>query len=471
MKKFLSLSLVLIMTISLFNGVTVSAASVIASGRCGANVTWALVEDGVLVIMGSGNMYDFASHGSPWNRYGDTIKSVDIRGGRVKSIGDDAFRDCSLLTSIKIPDSVTSIGDYAFSDCRSLASIEIPDSVTSIGRYAFYNCRSLTSIGIPDSVISIGDGVFRDCSLLTSIGIPDSVTSIGDEVFRDCSSLASIEIPNSVTSIGHLTFYNCSLLTSIEIPDSVTSIGHYAFYNCSSLTSIEIPDGVTSIDWHTFRECRSLTSIKIPVSVTNICSIAFYGCSSLKNVYYDGTNEQWNAITIGLDNDPIENATVHFAEMEEPSIAVLGNIKAFGGDVMVELLSDGEVVDTKTVTTAYAFENVEEGTYTVRVSAPKHTAREYEITVGSEEVTQDVEIWLYGDVTKDGVVNNNDAIQINRKNNNMTSVFSQTADADYREKVANVTAITGTDTVVNNADVMQINRKINNMSSVFDRIA
>ena len=104
-----------------------------------------------------------------------------------------AFRNCTSLTSITIPDSVTSIGNYAFSYCTRLTSITIPDSVTSIGYYAFYNCDSLTSITIPDSVESIGNSAFSYCRSLTSITIPDRVTSIGSEAFYLCTSLTSIK--------------------------------------------------------------------------------------------------------------------------------------------------------------------------------------------------------------------------------------------------------------------------------------
>ena len=170
----------------------------------------------------------------------------------ITNVGEDAFANIqhvtcpayviSLIPKNKLKTVVINGGDYigygAFSDCSSLTSIEIPNSVTSIGWYAFYNCSSLTSIEIPDSVTSIGGAAFWGCSSLTSIKIPDSVTSIGERAFYDCSSLTSITIPNSVTSIGGSAFNGCSSLTSIEIPNSVTSIGWYAFSRCSSLTSI-----------------------------------------------------------------------------------------------------------------------------------------------------------------------------------------------------------------------------------------
>ena len=177
------------------------------------------------------------------------------------SIGERAFWDCSGLTSITIPNSVTSIGEFAFSGCSSLTSITIPNSMTSIGQNAFYNCSGLTSITIPNSVTSIGSSAFSGCSGLTSVTIPNSVTSIGGYAFSRCTSLTSVTIPNSVKSIEQNAFYGCSGLTSITIPNSVTSIEKYAFYGCSGLNSVTIPSSVTSIGDYAFYDCSSLTSI------------------------------------------------------------------------------------------------------------------------------------------------------------------------------------------------------------------
>ena len=135
--------------------------------------------------------------------------------GAVTNIGDNAFLNCSSLTSITIPNSITSIGVHAFDDCESLISINIPNSITSIGEMAFAWCSSLTSIEIPNSLISIENGTFVNCSSLTSITIPNSVTNIGESAFRYCSSLTSITIPENVTSIGKQAFAESSSLDTI----------------------------------------------------------------------------------------------------------------------------------------------------------------------------------------------------------------------------------------------------------------
>ena len=259
------------------------------------------------------------------------------------AIGAEAFRSCSSLTSVSIPNSVTSIGSNAFRSCSSLTSVSIPNSVTYIGGETFSGCSSLTSVTIPTSVTSIDMWAFRWCSNLTSVSIPNSVTSIGEDAFADCSNLTSVTIGNGVTYIKKEAFYNCTKLTSVTIPDSVTSIGSGAFRDCDNieklvigagfnspngfdglpikcskltsltvsdnhakyksyqnciytkdmkilifvacgLTSVTIPDSVTSIGNNTFEGCRNLTSVTIGNGVTYIDGETFSGCSSLTSV-------------------------------------------------------------------------------------------------------------------------------------------------------------------------------------------
>ncbi len=256
----------------------------IYSGTCGDNLTWNLdTETGVLTIRGTGEMTNYSSYSSvPWYSYRSYIKTVILTDG-IKSIGNNAFYDCTSLTNVSLGSGVTSIGSYAFRSCSSLTRITIPETVRSIGSYAFYSCNSLTSITIPDGVTKIDNYVFAFCNSLTGITIPDSVTSIGNFAFEYCYSLTSIIIPDSVTSISDYAFAY-SFFTSITIPDSVTSVNNYVFYNCTSLTNVTLGSGVTSIGIYAFGNCNNLTSITIPDSVTSIGDAAFSSCFSLASI-------------------------------------------------------------------------------------------------------------------------------------------------------------------------------------------
>ena len=209
--------------------------------------------------------------------------SIFVKEGTI-SITGSAFHNCTGLTEITIPNSVTEIGSYAFACCTRLTEITIPNSVTSIGYYAFYFCTGLTEITIPNSVTSISDYTFVDCKGLTTVTIPNSVTSIGYGAFRACTGLTEVTIPNSVTEIGLSAFEGCTSLTEVTIPNSVTEIGHSAFSGCTGLKSLIIPNSVTSIEYRTFSNCAGLTEITIPNSVTEIGSYAFAYCTRLTEI-------------------------------------------------------------------------------------------------------------------------------------------------------------------------------------------
>ena len=242
--------------------------------------------------------------------YNGSAKTVDIpekiNGKSVTSIGDCAFRYCTSLKSITIPNSVMEIGSSAFSGCSSLTSITIPNSVTNIGDSTFWGCSSLTAIYVAvdnKNYTSVNGVLFnKDKTALIcypagktdkSYNITNSVTSIGDYAFNGCSSLTSVTIPNSVTEIGGSAFVGCASLKSITMPNSVTSIGDMAFYKCSSLTSITIPDSVTSIGSSAFSDCSKLRSITIPNSVTSIGAWAFNGCTGLTAINVAMENQNY----------------------------------------------------------------------------------------------------------------------------------------------------------------------------------
>ncbi len=268
-----------------------------------------------------------------------SLVSVTISDG-VTSIGISAFKECIKLTSIIIPDGVTSIGNGTFSNCSSLTSMTIPDGVTAICDGLFSGCTKLTSITVPAGITSIGDYAFNNCKSLTSITIPEGVTSIGQEAFCNCSSLESLTIPVSVTTIYAHTFGGCSSLTDIIISNSVTKIYSNTFKNCSSLTDIIIPDGVTRIEYRAFENCTSLESVTIPKSVTAIETYAFEKCNNLSAVYYSGTPEDWNKISIASTVKNLTGKIIYEYDSERPYSAS----GTCGENITWKLYTDGELV-------------------------------------------------------------------------------------------------------------------------------
>lgn len=216
---------------------------------------------------------------------GDVIvpSTVTIDGTTytVNAVGEMAFTNCTQLTSVTLPESVSSLGLACFSNCQALTTVNIPSQVTEIPRSAFINCRALTSVVLPAGIKTIGNKAFWGCRALTSFDWPAALTEIDDYMFYYCQKLTSVTLPEGLTRIGCNAFYMCRALTSLTIPSTCLEVGDSAFYSCRALTSLSLPEGMTRIGDATFYECQKLTSLTVPATVTAIGSRALYDCRAM----------------------------------------------------------------------------------------------------------------------------------------------------------------------------------------------
>lgn len=206
--------------------------------------------------------------------------------------GWGAFQGNKEITIVNFPDSFTVIGNYTFWECTSLAKLTLTRNITTIGEHAFDGCGSLTTISIPENIVSLGSSVFSKCGRLSSVVIED-----GRE---------ALTIPSAA-------FFQCGALTSVSLSDRVSSLGANCFDSCVGLQSITIPKNVQVIGSGVFKDCAGLTSVTILSTDVIISKNAFAG-TSLRDVYFSGTEAQWNALMIDKEgNERLLDATIHYS--------------------------------------------------------------------------------------------------------------------------------------------------------------
>ena len=283
----------------------------------------------------------------------------EINGKKVTKIGDNAFIDCTELTSVTIPDGVTDIRWRAFYNCVSLKSVTIPKSVTYIDNYAFgyyYDSDSFATKKVDGFKINYVKNTYghyyatkngfsdEDCLFTNELNdgtleiskyvgnsatyvIPSEidgkrVTQIGYDAFNDCTELTSITIPDGVTIIGNSAFSDCTSLETVTIPNSVTQIYTRAFYNCTSLKSVTIPESVTYIGGYAFAECYSLKYADIPANVSGIGLSPFCNCRSLENINIDEANK-WYTTVDGVLYDKDKTELINYPAGKKDSSYVI----------------------------------------------------------------------------------------------------------------------------------------------------
>ena len=200
------------------------------------------------------------------------------------------------------------LGDHALANCDLLYSITVDEA----NKYF----KSIDgNLYTEDGKILIKYAKFKQQELFV---VPDGVEEIADAAFEFSYHLKEVKLPDGLKVIGNRAFLDSTSLEKINIPNSVTDIGGNAFHGCA-INFIELPDGIFEIESYTFQSCSNLTSAIIPNSLSTMFFGAFYECNSFDTIYYKGTEEEWEEITIDSDeNESILSASVYYYSAEEP---------------------------------------------------------------------------------------------------------------------------------------------------------
>ncbi len=263
-----------------------------------------------------------------WTAYKDKMSSLSM--SHVYGFGDNAFKDCTKLTTVTINSNaflsktysedsslkdifgtqvgnyiigneVTGIGNYAFYCCYNLSSITIPNSVTGIGNNAFYGCNNLRTVTINSNAV-LSKSYSANSALRDIFGIQvenyiigNEVTGIGDYAFYGCNGLSSFTIPNNVTSVGNSAFIECNNLRTVTINSNAVLSKSYSANSAlrdifgTKVGNYIIGNEVTGIGDYAFYGCNNLATISIPNGMMRIGKDAFTNCNNLSDIYFDGT--------------------------------------------------------------------------------------------------------------------------------------------------------------------------------------
>lgn len=405
----------------------------------------------------------------------ENLTSVNLSNVRILK---DAFKSCTGLTKVNLPDSLLSI-DGAFSGCTNLATVTGGENVRYVGDSSFANCSKLKSFGSIGKNLNVldhraftgtgwynnqKDGVvyFQNFAYCYKGTMPKNTqltfkegtkAIVGGFIFGDLELT-----PHNVA------YFEPPVLTKVVIPKSCQYIGYYAFSGCESLKNITLnggelverdafqnngcetitlPSTMRVVDDDSFTG-KNLKTVNLNDGLQYIGEGAFFSMGKIKNMTVPASVTHIGEQAIGYypvdPDDPIPEVIPNFViygtsgteaqtyadrnGIQFNSIAsgttVKGTAKSYltaDDTVTIQLVKSGVVAYETTVkgnSADYSISGVANGTYTMRVSKKSHADREYTVKVWSADVTQNVEIFPIGDVNSDGDISVVDATLVQK---------------------------------------------------------
>nr|MCR5776603.1 leucine-rich repeat domain-containing protein [Lachnospiraceae bacterium] len=243
---------------------------------------------------------------------GYTVIGID------KHAFDVEWSDCVSINSISLPSTLEYIDRSAFYAQRNLKNVTFRDiersRLTVISENAFMGAAALSEIELPDSVTIIGSGAFRGYKVvgtLKSIRLPKHLRVIEGSAFEYQTSLTNVEFNHELEKMGWGAFA-CTGLTDVRVPNCVTDM-RLSFQNNDGIESFVYPNKTTQL-LQEFTGCRNLKRIYIPKTVEEVYFSSFdaHDVPSLTDVYYQGSEEEFNKIKIGKENEMFDKAAKHF---------------------------------------------------------------------------------------------------------------------------------------------------------------
>ena len=395
-----------------------------AHGSCGESVRWRLTEDGTLTLIGYGPMNEYAPGAFPWEAYRGMISSVTIADG-ITNLPVGALQNCPALTEVRIPASVAVIPANAFDNSTALATVSygggealweaafngVPEYLCNVQYffstyYAEGECGenivwTLTEDG---SFAFHGEGHMRNYtnpyswaysvpwerlkSRITSVTMDNGIYNLCEYAFFGCSNLTGVVLSNTLDRLHSSSLRCCPGLTQLELPDSITVISSLALSWDTGLTQLRLPKNLSILGHSSLYGCTGITKIEVPKGLCVVRHEAFHTFTNLTDVYYTGSEAQWNEIEFEYGSGDLLNANIYYSsylEPDAPDMIESGPCGEYGGaNVQWELYSNG------------LLRVVGEGNMGTHVPLYDYRAKTLVIDEGVTGICNDGFAWCYG---------------------------------------------------------------------------